>query len=67
MPPYFEETSFDVVDDKGNRIQWYIVGVKKEHLYDEYGKLLPLFTEVRGDTAFCDLEYGQDGHFEFIN
>ena len=67
MPPHLEETSFYIFDDKGNTIQWYIVGVKKEYLYDEYGKLLPLFTEVRGDTAFCDLEYGKDGHFGFIN
>lgn len=67
LPPQLEETSFYIFDDKGNKIQWYIVGVKKEHLYDEHGKLFPLFTEVRGDTAFCDLEYGKDGHLGFIN
>lgn len=38
-------------------IEWYDIGLKKEDLYDSNGKLSPEYREVRGDTAFRDLDY----------
>ena len=46
----------------GNKIaQMYEVGQKKEKLYGPDGKLHPMYREVRGDTAFWNLDYRAPG------
>lgn len=57
------KTNFLIFDNDGRKIQWFIIGIKKEELYDNTGKLLPLFKEIHGDTVFCNLEYEDDGVF----
>lgn len=39
----------------------YDIGQKKENLYGPDGKLNPMYTEVRGDTAFRNLDYRAPG------
>lgn len=43
---------------KGQKIiERYDIGLKKDELYDSDGNLNPEYREVRGDTAFRDLNY----------
>ena len=47
---------------KGDEItEIYEIGHKKEELYDSDGKLNPEYREIRGDTAFLDLDYRAPG------
>ena len=47
---------------EGNEIaQMYEVGQKKEKLYGPDGILHPMYREVRGDTAFRNLDYRAPG------
>lgn len=63
LPNSSGETNFLIFDNDGRKIQWFIIGIKREELYDNTGKLLPLFKEIHGDTVFCNLEYEDDGVF----
>ena len=44
-------------DESGNTIKKYYIGLPKDEIYNENGWLMPNLKEVRGDTAFVDLEY----------
>jgi len=44
-------------DESGKTIKMYFIGLPKDEMYDENGWLMPDLKEVRGDTAFVDLEY----------
>ncbi len=44
-------------DESGNTIKHYYIGLPKDEIYNENGWLMPDLKEVRGDTAFVDLEY----------
>ena len=47
---------------EGDKIaQMYEVGQKKEKLYEPDGSLHPMYREVRGDTAFWNLNYRAPG------
>ena len=47
---------------EGDKIaQMYEVGQKKEKLYESDGSLHPMYREVRGDTAFWNLNYRAPG------
>ena len=47
---------------EGDKIaQMYEVGQKKEKLYESDGSLHPMYGEVRGDTAFWNLNYRAPG------
>ena len=63
------EQTIYVYDNNGKLIQGYTIGEDKERLYDDKKALLPTYKEIRGDTAFFDVEYfnQRDGRFEFIN
>ena len=49
--------SISYFDEPGHTIKMYFIGLPKNKIYDENGLLMPNFKEVRGDTAFVDLEY----------
>lgn len=63
------ETRFFIYDNNRNRVQGYSIGTKKTRLYDDKGVLLPIYKEVRGDTAFYDVEYfnQKNGSIEFFD
>ena len=44
-------------DESGKTIKKYYIGLPKDEIYNENGWLMPDLKEVRGDTAFVDLEY----------
>ena len=46
-------------------IDIYIIGLKKEEVYDANGKLNPRYREVRGDTVFQNLNYREYGGHVF--
>jgi hypothetical protein len=57
-----------VSKDKGmalETIDIYIIGLKKEEVYDANGKLNPRYREVRGDTVFQNLNYREYGGHVF--
>ncbi|HPW94714.1 MAG TPA: hypothetical protein PLT31_05940 [Fibrobacteraceae bacterium] len=49
--------SYRFFDESGKIIKKYYIGLPKNEIYDENGWLMPDLKEVRGDTAFVDLEY----------
>jgi len=49
--------SYRFFDESGKIIKKYYIGLPKNEIYDENGWLKPDLKEVRGDTAFVDLEY----------
>jgi len=49
--------SFHFHDESGIGIKMYFIGLPKNEMYDENGLLMPNLKEVRGDTAFVDLDY----------
>lgn len=51
-----EIDSYEIRKDE-KIIEWYDIGLKKDDLYDFNGKLSPEYREVRGDTAFRNLDY----------
>jgi hypothetical protein len=46
-------------------IDIYIIGLKKEEVYDANGKLNHRYREVRGDTVFQNLNYREYGGHVF--
>lgn len=48
--------NFTFEDENGNVVEEYVVGLDRDHLYDDEGNLYPQFREVRGDTAFSNIE-----------
>ena len=49
--------SYVFLDQSSKVIKKYYIGLPKNEMYDENGLLMPNLKEVRGDTAFVDLEY----------
>ena len=49
--------SYRFFDESGIGIKMYFIGLPKNEMYDENGLLMPNLKEVRGDTAFVDLDY----------
>jgi len=49
--------SYVFLDQSSKVIKKYYIGLPKNEMYDENGLLMPHLKEVRGDTAFVDLDY----------
>ena len=57
------EQTFFIYNNENHLIQIFSIGKEKARLYDDKGKLLPIYKEIRGDTVFWDPEYKSDGQF----
>ena len=57
------EQTFFIYDNENHLIQIFSLGKGKARLYDDKGKLLPIYKEIRGDTIFWNLDYKDDGKF----
>jgi len=52
---------YTIFNEKNEIAQMYEVGQKKEKLYGPDGRLNPIYSEVRGDTAFWNPDYRAPG------